>query len=64
MAMKKLNSVAVTRSMPRSSPAEMVAPERETPGMSEKHCIRPIRRPSRRVTWPSPRWVPAAANAA
>ena len=48
--MKNDNRVAVTLSSPSSRPAEMVAPERETPGMSEKHCIRPMIRPSRMLT--------------
>ena len=31
--MKKLSRVAVTRSSPRNSPTEIVAPEREMPGI-------------------------------
>ena len=44
--MKKDSSVAVTRLMPRIRPAEIVAPERDTPGMSEKHCTSPMTSPS------------------
>ena len=33
--MKNDSSVAVTRLMPRIRPAEIVAPERDTPGISE-----------------------------
>ena len=58
IAMKNDSSVAVTRLMPRISPAEIVAPERETPGMSEKHCTRPMTRPSLTVISCSPRWMP------
>src|SRR5689334_16001848 len=39
--MKKLSLVAVTRSSPRNRPTEIVAPERETPGISA-------------TAWPSP----------
>lgn len=39
---KKLSLVAATLSNPRNRPAEIVAPERLTPGMSAKHCIMPI----------------------
>ena len=53
--MKNDSSVAVTRSRPRSRPAEMVAPERDTPGISEKHWTRPMTRPSRTVRSCSPR---------
>ena len=41
--MKKLSLVAVTRSRPRNSPTEIVAPERETPGTSATAWARPIR---------------------
>ena len=58
MAMKNDSSVAVTRLMPRIRPAEMVAPERDTPGISEKHCTRPMTRPSMTVMSCSPRWMP------
>ena len=56
--MKKDSSVAVTRLMPRIRPAEIVAPERDTPGMSEKTCTRPMTRPSMTVMSCSPRWMP------
>ena len=46
MAMKKDSSVALTRLIPRMRPAEIVAPERETPGMSEKHWTSPMTSPS------------------
>ena len=46
--MKKLSRVAVTRSRPRNSPTEIVAPERETPGISATAWARPIRIASRR----------------
>ena len=58
IAMKNDSSVAVTRSMPRISPAEIVAPERETPGMSEKHWTRPMTSPSLTVIASSPRCTP------
>ena len=58
MARKKDSSVATTRLMPRAMPAEIVAPLRETPGMSEKHWTRPMMSPSLMVTSPSPRWTP------
>ena len=56
--MKNDSSVAVTRLMPRIRPAEIVAPERDTPGISEKHCTRPMTRPSLTVISCSPRWMP------
>ena len=37
MPRKNDSRVAVTRSMSRSRPAEIVAPDRETPGISAKH---------------------------
>ena len=45
--MKKDSRVAVTGRCPRNSPAEMVAPDRETPGTSEKHWTSPMTSPSR-----------------
>ena len=39
---KKLSRVAVTRSRPRKRPAEIVAPDRETPGISANACTTPI----------------------
>ena len=55
---KKLSRVAATRSRPRTSPAEMVAPERETPGISARHCTAPMTSASRSVSSFSPRsWV-------
>ena len=62
MAMKKASSVAVTRLMPRMSPAEIVAPDRETPGMSEKHWTRPMTSPSLRVMPCSSRCSPARSS--
>src|SRR5450759_3491387 len=62
MPRKKLHRVAVTRSMPRNSPPEIVAPERETPGMSATHCHRPRIRASITVIDSSPRGVPLGAD--
>ena len=42
MARKKDSRVTATRSIPRSRPADIVAPERETPGISARHCTRPM----------------------
>ena len=41
--------VAATRSSPAKSPAEIVAPERETPGTSETHWTTPMKMASRMV---------------
>src|SRR3954453_17471840 len=38
--------VTETRSRARSRPADMVAPERETPGISHRHCTVPMIRVS------------------
>ncbi len=40
-ARKKENSVAARRDSPNSNPPMMVAPEREVPGISAKHCATP-----------------------
>jgi hypothetical protein len=56
--------VAVTRSIPRNSPAEIVAPDRLTPGTSEKHCTSPMTSPSRIVTLDSPRSAPSRTSLA
>ena len=40
-ARKKENSVAASRDSPKIIPPMMVAPERDVPGISEKHCARP-----------------------
>src|SRR3712207_1537145 len=58
MPRKNDSRVAVTRSMPSARPALMVAPERDTPGISAKHCRPPMIAASLRVRSPSPRfWV-------
>ena len=41
MARKKLNSAAARLSTPSSTPPTMVAPERDTPGIIDTHCISP-----------------------
>jgi len=41
MARKKLNSAAVRRSSPSDNPPMMVAPERLTPGIIDRHWITP-----------------------
>src|SRR5262249_44942671 len=38
--------VAVTRSRSRKRPAAMVVPDRDTPGISEKTCMMPMKTPS------------------
>ena len=40
-ARKNENSVAALRDRPNSMPPMMVAPEREVPGISAKHCAMP-----------------------
>ena len=40
-ARKNENSVAARRDKPNSMPPMMVAPEREVPGISAKHCANP-----------------------
>ena len=58
MPRKNDSRVAVTRSMPRSRPAEIVAPDRDTPGTRAKHWTSPMMRPSKSRTSRSPRcWV-------
>src|ERR1700754_1648371 len=42
--------VTVTRSKSRNRPADIVAPDRDTPGISAKHCATPITRESFQVT--------------
>ncbi len=50
--------VTVTRSSPRSRPADIVAPERDTPGISARHWVMPMMIVSLRVTSASCRvWV-------
>src|SRR4051812_46478042 len=46
MDRKNDNLVTVTRSKSRSSPADMVAPDRDTPGISARHCTVPMIRVS------------------
>src|SRR4029079_7753130 len=41
IARKNENSVATLRDRPKSMPPMMVAPERDVPGTSEKHCAIP-----------------------
>ena len=50
MASRKPNLAESARSRPRNSPALMVAPERDTPGTSARHCARPTMSPSRQVS--------------
>src|SRR5258706_16139438 len=40
-ARKNENSVAALRDRPKSMPPTMVAPERDVPGISAKHCAKP-----------------------
>ena len=47
MARKKENSAAERLSVPSSSAPTMVAPERDTPGISARHWKRPMPRQSR-----------------
>ena len=42
MARKKENSAAALRLRPRSMAPKMVAPEREVPGIMDKHWNRPM----------------------
>ena len=54
MASRKPNRAASSRSSPRNSPALIVAPDRDTPGTSARHCARPTTTLSRQVscsTW-------------
>ena len=56
MPRKNDSRVAVTRSRPRSRPALIVAPDRDTPGINEKHWATPMIRMSvqdRSVSWRS-----------
>src|SRR4249920_3147327 len=48
-ARKNENSVATWRDSPKSIPPMIVAPERDVPGMSAKHCARPTFRASPHV---------------
>ena len=60
MDRKNDSLVTVTRSKSRSRPADMVAPERDTPGISARHCTTPMIRVSFQVTSSSWRiWVAA-----
>ncbi len=54
----------MTRSRPRKSPAEIVAPERDTPGISETHCTIPTTIASVRLSRFSERSWRAARSAA
>ena len=42
MASQNENSAAERRSAPSSMAATMVAPERETPGIMDTHCAKPM----------------------
>jgi hypothetical protein len=53
MASRKPNLAAKGRSNPSARPALMVAPDRDTPGISARHCASPTRSPSRQVSWPT-----------
>ncbi len=44
IASQNENSAAERRSAPSSMAPTMVAPERDTPGTMETHCIRPMMR--------------------
>ena len=46
---KKEKSVAAVRENPNSSPPMMVAPAREVPGTSARHCAQPILSASRQL---------------
>src|SRR5687767_7395451 len=60
MDRKNDSFVTVTRSRSRSRPADMVAPERDTPGIRDRHCTMPMMRVSFQVTSSSWRtWVAA-----
>ena len=50
MASRKLNRVATSRSRLRNRPAEIVPPERDTPGMRARHCAKPMTMASRMVS--------------
>ena len=59
MASKNDNRNADSRVRPTNSPALAEAPDRETPGISARHCARPITTASRIVTLSRLRcWVP------
>src|SRR3990170_3818462 len=49
MDRKNDSLVTVTRSRSRNRPADMVAPERDTPGISDRHCTVPMIRVSFQV---------------
>jgi len=60
---KNESRVTATRSRPRSSPADIVAPDRDTPGTSARHWARPMTRVSRQVTSSSCRFWEAVRSA-
>ena len=54
IASRNPNRADSGRSRPRTRPALMVAPDRDTPGISARHCATPTKRPSFQVscsTW-------------
>jgi hypothetical protein len=60
MPRKNASRVAVSRFRSRSRPAEMVAPDRDTPGIRANTWATPMKTPSRTLTeLSSRRWVPA-----
>ena len=63
MDRKKLIRVAATRSRPRNSPPEIVAPDRETPGTRESTCTHPMTTASRMVSCFSLRFCVATRSA-
>ncbi len=48
---RKEKRAAASLSSPSASPAVMVEPERDTPGMTAKACARPMQRASRAFIW-------------
>ena len=63
-ASRKPNRAASGRSSPSSRPALMVAPDRDTPGTSARHCAEPTIRASRQVSWPAWRFCRPRYSAA
>ena len=64
IARKNDSRVAVTRSRPRSRPAVIVAPDRETPGMRAKHCTSPMTSASAQGDRPRSRAAPGVGAGA
>ena len=64
MPSRKETLVAATRSRPRNRPAEIVAPDREMPGISARHWTRPITRASTKLSFSSGRLLVPRRSAA